>query len=119
MKCIETVKAAMKKLFLRQGYEYQRGFKDCFDLFEIGLTKEGLYNQGTLLREQERLKDQIQTLKIGLKALQEQKDRVHKNIAAERKSMRGVNKLLNKYQRFVKAQKLRSKFNDFIKAIGG
>lgn len=119
MKCIEIVKAARLQLFSKQGYEYQRGFNECFDLFEIGLKKEGVYNQGSLLQEQKKLKDQIESLKIGIKALQEQKEKFQKMIATERKQKSGVNKLLNKYQMFIKAQKLRSKFNNFIKAIGG
>lgn len=119
MKCIEIVKAARLQLFPKQGFEYQRGFNECFTLFEIGLKKEGLYNQGSLLIEQDKLKDQIQTLKTGLKHLQDQKERLQKMMAIERKQKSGVNKLLNKYQMFVKAQKLRSKFNNFIKAIGG
>lgn len=62
MKIIRIAHEYHKKHNGNKSDDFRLGFLSCMNIFEIGLKREGLVNQGMLMDENENLRNQIQKL---------------------------------------------------------
>ncbi len=113
---VERITLAGEELFKANGYEFQRGFNTCKELFDIGLKKQDQHNKEQLLRDLAVKDNEISDLKYKLQKCAEHKDKITKryqDLQACRK-LPEANIRLTVLRRFIKSHKLKSTLRRFI-----
>lgn len=128
MKIIKIVHEYRKIHNGKKSPDFNSGFNECLNLFELGLAKEGLINQGMLLDENDKLKSEISNLKIKNHELREQHNKELEELKTQISALKTMSipitqketatkKSLKKYRLFVNTKNLHGEFSRFCQNI--
>lgn len=106
MKVVLAVEHYREQHNVNRTDDFKAGFNECFALFEIGLKREGIYNQGMLLTEKEKLEKEVRELKTKI---------TEKNAEIEKLKI-----IMNNQKEFIPEVKeqTKKKYSKFIQSRG-
>ena len=132
MKTIEVIANYRDTKLNKRSPQFLEGFNECFELMELSLKHEGLYNQGLLFKQIKELQDQLADSKskenawkeslnlknIAINGLHHQIEtlKIVKMVGEPTKESKREG-TLRKYQLFININNLKDKFDEFCNIV--